>query len=136
MNELPSHVVNVDEVPEVDYTKGGCWGGLDKPLTPSMRAKGGRLGVNLSRLPRSPRSCVELPRYEAAAAGNSAAHADSANTFKASQLGKPRRSAGGPSRVMRFDRSASFKGKYPIHTSVRVRTSVSTVRSSSKPSGV
>lgn len=57
MSELPSHVVNVDEVLEVDYTKDGCWGGIDKPLTPSMRPKGGRLGVNLSRLPPGHTMC-------------------------------------------------------------------------------
>lgn len=56
MSELPSHVVNVDQVAEVDYTK-DCWGGIDKPLTPSMRPKGGRLGVNLSRLPPGHTMC-------------------------------------------------------------------------------
>jgi uncharacterized cupin superfamily protein len=57
MSEAACHVVNVDELKEVDYTDGSCWGGWDKPLTPSMRPKGGRLGVNLSRLPQGRAGC-------------------------------------------------------------------------------
>lgn len=57
MTDIPSHVVNVDEVKEVDFTSGDCWGGIDKPLTPSMRAKGGRLGVTLSRVPPGRTMC-------------------------------------------------------------------------------
>jgi uncharacterized cupin superfamily protein len=57
MTDIPCHVVNVDEVKEVDYCTGACWGGIDKPLTPSMRPKGGRLGVNLSRLPPGHTMC-------------------------------------------------------------------------------
>jgi uncharacterized cupin superfamily protein len=57
VTDIPSHVVNVDEVKEDDYTSGDCWGGIDKQLTPSMRAKGGRLGVNLSRLPPGRTMC-------------------------------------------------------------------------------
>ena len=57
MSDVASHVVNVDELEETDYTSGDCWGGFDKQLTPSMRAKGGRLGVNLSRLPPGRTMC-------------------------------------------------------------------------------
>ena len=53
MSDVPSHVVNVDEVREVEHLSGDHWGGAYKPLTPWMEAQGGvRLGVNLSRLPR------------------------------------------------------------------------------------
>ncbi len=57
MTDVPCHVVNVDEVEEQDYRRGDCWGGIDKQLTPSMRPKGGRLGVNLSRLPPGRTMC-------------------------------------------------------------------------------
>ncbi|HWO14127.1 MAG TPA: cupin domain-containing protein [Polyangiaceae bacterium] len=56
-SETPPHVVNVDELKEIDYTSGDHWGGFDKQLTPSMRPKGGRLGVNLSRLPKGRTMC-------------------------------------------------------------------------------
>jgi uncharacterized cupin superfamily protein len=57
MTDVPGHVVNVDEVLEQDYRRGDTWGGIDKLLTPSMRPKGGRLGVNLSRLPPGRTMC-------------------------------------------------------------------------------
>jgi uncharacterized cupin superfamily protein len=57
MTDIPCHVVNADEVIEQDYRSGDCWGGLDKLLTPSMRPKGGRLGVSLSRLPPGRTMC-------------------------------------------------------------------------------
>lgn len=57
MSQIANPVVNVDEVIEVDYRSGDCWGGLDKPLTAFMRAKGGRLGVNHSRLPPGRTAC-------------------------------------------------------------------------------
>lgn len=56
MSPVASHVVNVDEVIEVGETR-GHWGGFDKPLTPSMRPKGGRLGVSQSRLPPGHTMC-------------------------------------------------------------------------------
>lgn len=46
-----SYVVNVDEVEEVEQINGQYWGGTDKVLTPSMRPRGGKLGVIQSRLP-------------------------------------------------------------------------------------
>lgn len=57
MSQIPSHVVNVDEVEETDCRSGDYWGGFDKQLTPSMRPRGGRLGVNQSRLPRGHTMC-------------------------------------------------------------------------------
>jgi mannose-6-phosphate isomerase-like protein (cupin superfamily) len=57
MSTEPSPVVNVDEVEEADFTSGEHWGGFDRPLTPSMRPRGGRLGVNHSRLPPGRSMC-------------------------------------------------------------------------------
>lgn len=57
MSEVPPPVVNVDEVEEIDCRSGEHWGGFDKPLTPSMRPKGGRLGVSRSRLPKNRTMC-------------------------------------------------------------------------------
>lgn len=55
--EIASHVVNVDEVEETSCLKGEHWGGYDKVLTPSMRPKGGKLGMARSRLPRGRSMC-------------------------------------------------------------------------------
>jgi uncharacterized cupin superfamily protein len=57
MDPIASHVVNVDEVEEVGQTSGGHWGGFDKVLTPSMRPRGGRLGVSRSRVPPGHSMC-------------------------------------------------------------------------------
>jgi len=57
MDETPCHVVNIDDVEEIDNTQGARWGGFDKVLTPSMRPKGGRLGVSLSRVPPGRSMC-------------------------------------------------------------------------------
>ena len=57
MSDVLCHVVNVDDVDECDHTSGDHWGGIDKPLTPSMRPNGGKLGVNLSRLPKGRTMC-------------------------------------------------------------------------------
>lgn len=46
-----SPIVNVDGVAELDHTDGDDWGGFDKILTPTMRERGGKLGVVLSRVP-------------------------------------------------------------------------------------
>lgn len=51
MKASADYVINVDEVEEVEQLHGQHWGGGDKPLTPSMRARGGKLGVTRSRLP-------------------------------------------------------------------------------------
>lgn len=57
MEKLASHVVNVDEVAEIEHLVGEHWGGAYKPLTPSMKPKGGSLGVNQSRLPPGRATC-------------------------------------------------------------------------------
>ena len=55
-SKLP-HVVNVDQVPEIEHLVGEHWGGAYKPLTPSMDALPGRLGVSQSRLPPGRATC-------------------------------------------------------------------------------
>jgi uncharacterized cupin superfamily protein len=57
MTDLPPHVVNVDDVEEIEHLEGAHWGGAYKPLTPSIAPKGGRLGVNQSRLPPGRATC-------------------------------------------------------------------------------
>jgi hypothetical protein len=51
MEDVQSIVVNLDEAPEIDYLKGDHWGSVFKILTPSMRERGGSLGVNWNRVP-------------------------------------------------------------------------------------
>lgn len=51
MIKKPSHVVNVDEVDEVEHLAGEFWGAAFKALTPTMRPRGGSLGVNQMRVP-------------------------------------------------------------------------------------
>ena len=50
-------VVNVDAVEEVNRAMGEHWGAAFKPLTPSMKEKGGRLGVNLMRVAKGRSVC-------------------------------------------------------------------------------
>ena len=57
MSAVASHVVNIDEVEETSHLTGDRWGGFDKRLTPSMRQKGGRLGVSCSRVPPGRSMC-------------------------------------------------------------------------------
>jgi len=57
MTDIPPHVINVDDVQEIEHLSGEHWGGAYKPLTPSMRLKGGRLGVSQSRLPPGRVTC-------------------------------------------------------------------------------
>lgn len=56
MSDIP-HVVNVDEIEEIDNLMGEGWGSFDKILTPSMRPKGGKLGVSRTRLPPGRAGC-------------------------------------------------------------------------------
>ncbi len=56
MDESPV-VVNVEEAQEIDRRQ-GQWGGAYKILTPSMRPRGGGLGVNQMRVPPG---CASLP---------------------------------------------------------------------------
>jgi hypothetical protein len=46
MSDSPPIIVNVDSVDETTRTQGQHWGAAFKPLTPSMRPRGGSLGVN------------------------------------------------------------------------------------------
>lgn len=51
MSDASDAVVNVDAVEEEAQFGGKHWGVYEKALTPSMRPKGGRLGVNRLRVP-------------------------------------------------------------------------------------
>lgn len=51
MTDIPPTVVNLDAVPPIERLLGERWGAQFKPLTPSMRPRGGKLGVNLMQLP-------------------------------------------------------------------------------------
>ena len=55
--EIPSHVVNLDDIPEMERTFGEHYGAHVKPLTPSMVPRGGSLGVNHMRVPRGRSVC-------------------------------------------------------------------------------
>jgi uncharacterized cupin superfamily protein len=57
MIEMPPQIVNIDEAEEVDDLFVGQWGAFCKVLTPSMKPRGGRLGVNVSRVPKGHSSC-------------------------------------------------------------------------------
>ena len=46
-----AHVANVDDVAPIERLMGERWGGVFRPLTPSMRPRGGSLGVNHMTLP-------------------------------------------------------------------------------------
>lgn len=50
-------VVNADSVAEQGADEGGPWGAPWKPLTPALDALRGRLGVNLTRVPKGRTSC-------------------------------------------------------------------------------
>ena len=57
MSTPSPHVVNVDEVAEIEHLSGEHWGGAYKPLTPLLSAAAGRLGASLSRLPKGRVTC-------------------------------------------------------------------------------
>ena len=57
MNDTHSPVVNLDQAPEVDERQGEHWGGSCKIMTPSMRDRGGSLGVNWMRVPPGRCAC-------------------------------------------------------------------------------
>jgi uncharacterized cupin superfamily protein len=50
-------VLHVDDAPENVYHSGSHWGSTFQVLTPTMRDKGGKLGVNLNRLPQGRATC-------------------------------------------------------------------------------
>lgn len=51
MTDIPPIVVNLDSVAPIERLLGERWGAQFKPLTPSMRPRGGKLGINLMQLP-------------------------------------------------------------------------------------
>ncbi|MGI9450047.1 MAG: cupin domain-containing protein [Geminicoccaceae bacterium] len=57
MTKQPPQVVNIDDVNDIERIIGDHWGGSYKPLTPSMQPRGGRLGVNLTRVPPGRSAC-------------------------------------------------------------------------------
>lgn len=57
MAHEPGPVVNTDEVEESEFRHGERFASFDKPLTPSMRPRGGSLGVNLTRVPPGKTAC-------------------------------------------------------------------------------
>lgn len=50
-DDASNPVINVDEAPEIEGAEGEHWGASYKILTPSMRPRGGSLGVNYLRVP-------------------------------------------------------------------------------------
>ncbi len=57
MNDKPDTIVNVDGAEEIERLLGDHWGAAYKILTPSMRPRGGSLGVNLMRVPPGRTPC-------------------------------------------------------------------------------
>jgi len=51
MSDERSHVINIADAEDVEHLDGDHWGGYYKVLTPNLPRKGGRLGVNATRLP-------------------------------------------------------------------------------------
>lgn len=63
MSSEPGPVCNVDEVEEVSGGDDPVWGGDYKVLTPYMEAKGGELGMNVTRLAPGKISCPFHTHY-------------------------------------------------------------------------
>jgi uncharacterized cupin superfamily protein len=57
MSDISKQVVNVDEVEWVEHMSGERWGGAYKPLTPTLAARPGSLGMSMSRLPPGRVTC-------------------------------------------------------------------------------
>jgi len=57
MTDIPPVVVNVADVKPIERVLGESWGAVFKPLTPSMRPRGGSLGVNQLRVPPGRSTC-------------------------------------------------------------------------------
>lgn len=57
MADLPSTVVNANDVDEKEHLEGDHYGGYYKILTPGMEPRGGTLGVSMSRLPPGRTTC-------------------------------------------------------------------------------
>lgn len=52
-----SPVVHVDDVKAIEHLSGEHWGAAYKPLTPWMTEGGGKLGINLNRVPPGRTTC-------------------------------------------------------------------------------
>jgi uncharacterized cupin superfamily protein len=57
MPDDPPIVVNIDSLEPIERLLGERWGGQYKPLTPSMRLRGGSLGINLMTIPPGRTAC-------------------------------------------------------------------------------
>jgi len=57
MSDVPPNVVNLSEAPEIERMLGEHWGAAFKVLTPSMRPRGGSLGINHMRVPSGRTTC-------------------------------------------------------------------------------
>lgn len=66
MSQTPINpVINIDDAPVEGALDGEHWGGTYKVLTPTMRARGGRLGLVQNRLPPGRAGCpFHSHRYE------------------------------------------------------------------------
>ncbi len=51
------NIVNIADVPEIAATDGGYWGSYDRPLTPALEPRMGRLGVVATRVAPGQSSC-------------------------------------------------------------------------------
>ena len=56
MSRLPN-VVNIDEIEPVVSVEGAYWHSIDKPLTPALEPRMGRLGMVLTRVPPGKSGC-------------------------------------------------------------------------------
>lgn len=56
-------VMNLDEVPPIEHLLGEHWGARFRKMTPSMHARGGKLGVNWICLPPG-RACVPFHAHQ------------------------------------------------------------------------
>ncbi len=57
MSDAPPMIVNAHDAPEIERKIGDHWGASFKPLTPSMKPRGGSLGVNQMRVPKGRSVC-------------------------------------------------------------------------------
>jgi hypothetical protein len=57
MAKTPPQVINSDKVKAIERIIDEHWGCTYKPLTPAMQPKGGRLWVNLVRVPSGRPAC-------------------------------------------------------------------------------
>ncbi len=60
--DTPPQIVNAEDLEEIKQLSGDHWGGTYVPLTPSMRPRGGSLGVNRTTVPPG-RVCVPFHHH-------------------------------------------------------------------------